>query len=135
MGRVHRGGHRRRAVGVADLLVFEQGVAVAVGKRRFTLGPLEVASGVSPAARGAPSAGQQHAKSQHCHRADHDPEQEQRAGRPSDVIAEHREVLGQRVRGPGIAQHTHDRDDDGDEQDDQSNDDKHDGASISDGRP
>jgi hypothetical protein len=39
------------------------------------------------------------------------------------------------MRGPGVAQHTHERDDHGEEQNDQSNDDEHDGASISDGRP
>jgi hypothetical protein len=43
------------------------------------------------------------------------------------VVAEHGQIFGQRVgRSPCIAQHAHDRDDPGDEQKNQTNDDKHD---------
>jgi hypothetical protein len=62
--------------------VFEASVAVLVEKRRFALRPLEFVSSIATAARGASSTAEQHAQSQHRHRADHDPEQEQRAGRP-----------------------------------------------------
>ena len=46
------------------------------------------------------------------------------------MIAEHREVLGQRVRRPRIAQHTDERDEHGDEQNNQSHDDEHGGPLI-----
>jgi hypothetical protein len=105
--------------------LFEQFVAVPVQKRRFTLGVFEFMSGVSPAASGAPNTGQQHAQSQHPHRADHDPEQEQRARRPGDVIAEHGEVLRQRMSGPRIGQHTGEPDNHRGKQNNKSNDDDH----------
>ena len=45
--------------GCADMLPFEPFVAVLVQQRRFALGAFEYAPGVAPAARGAPSTGQQ----------------------------------------------------------------------------
>jgi hypothetical protein len=59
--------------------VFEPLVALLVEKLRLTLGSYELVSGISPAARSAPSTGQQHAKTEHRHRAYHDPEEKQRA--------------------------------------------------------
>jgi hypothetical protein len=44
------------------------------------------------------------------HRADRDPKEEQRAGRPREVISEHGEI-GRRVARPSVAQHADDRDD------------------------
>ena len=96
--------------------MFEPVVALLVEKRRLALGPFQFVSAVSPAARGAPRTGQQHAQTQHRHRADHDPEQEQGAGRPGDVIAEYGEVFGQRVSGPRIGQHPHEPHDHRDQQ-------------------
>ncbi len=64
------------------MLPFEPFAAVLVQQRRFALGAFEYAPGVAPAARGAPSTGQQHTQPQHPHRADHNPEEEQRAVDP-----------------------------------------------------
>lgn len=80
-------------------------IALLVEQRRFTLRILELVSGISPAPSGTLCACQQHGKTQHRHCADRDPGQEHRAGRPCDVIAQEREVLGQRVGGSRVGEH------------------------------
>jgi hypothetical protein len=75
-------------------------------------------------ARGTPRGRRQEAESERRHRADRDPKEEQRAGRPREVISEHGKI-GQRVARPSVTRHAHDRDDRSGEQDNQSADDKH----------
>ncbi len=87
-------------------LVFEQLVAVLSQRRICALGNYEIASRSASPSRSTAGTGQQHAQSQHCHRADNDSEEEQRPSRPGDVIAQHRKVFGQRVRSACVAEHT-----------------------------
>jgi hypothetical protein len=61
-------------------------------------------------ARGTPRARQQEEESERRHRADRDPKEEQRAGRPREVIAEHGKI-GRRVGRHSVAQHANVRDD------------------------
>ena len=75
------------------LLAVEQGVAVVLDECGFAFRPGEPAAGVAAAVGGATGTGQQHAQTQQGHRADDDPEQEERSGGTGDVIAEDREVL------------------------------------------
>jgi hypothetical protein len=77
---------------VGSLLVLEPGIAGAVDERYFALEAGRRASRAGSAARGAPRAGQEHAQFEQTHHANHDPKEEQRAGPPREVIAEHGEI-------------------------------------------
>jgi hypothetical protein len=99
--------------GLVDGPLFE--VAASVHKRRFALGPFEFTAGIAPAGCAAPCTDQQQAHILHRQCSDHDPEEEESAGRSGNVLAQDREVLAQRVSGPGIVQHAGEPDEYGEE--------------------
>src|SRR6185437_3845669 len=71
-------------------------------------------------------AGQQQAKAGQGDRPDHDAVQEQRAGGPGHVIAEHRERMGERMAAAAIGQDTGHADDHSRDQEDEPDNDDHD---------
>jgi hypothetical protein len=105
---------------VRPLLVFESGVAVSFDKRPLASESGGGASGVGGATRAAVRANEERG-----HHADHDPQEEHRAGRPRGVMAEHGEIFGRRVVRPSFAQRADARDEAGDQEDSKSDDDKH----------
>jgi hypothetical protein len=74
---------------VGSPLVYEPVVAVLVDERHIAVKAGDRTSGVGGATRGGPQVRQQNSESERRHRADRDPKEEQRAGRPWGLIAEH----------------------------------------------
>ena len=64
-------------------------VVILVDERRFAVTVGDRPSGVGGATRGGLQVRQQYAESERRHRADRDPKEEQRAGRPWGLMAEH----------------------------------------------
>src|SRR5512140_3466906 len=115
---------RAGGVGAGGLALAEQVVAVLADGGGLAAGLPESAAGLAAAAGGAARAGQQQAQPDQAECPDHDAVQEQRAGGAGHVVAEHRELVGERMLAAAIRQdaghagdHRRDQDDEPDDYD------------------
>jgi hypothetical protein len=107
---------------VEVLLPVGEVVAVPAYRGGLAARHLEFAAGGTAAAGGAPGADQQQAQPD---QSDHDAVEKQHAGRAGDVVAEHGEIVGQRVVDTPVGQHPREPDHYGRDQNDQPDDDDH----------
>src|ERR1035437_9014796 len=109
--------HGAGGVGAGGLALVEQVVTVVADRGGLPAG----AAGSAPA-----RAGQQQAQPEQGQRADHDAVEEKRAGGAGHVVAEDREVVGERMPAAAIGQHAGYSGDHRRDQDDEPDNDDHD---------
>jgi DNA-3-methyladenine glycosylase II len=117
--------HRAGRIGARGLPLVEQFVAFLADRGGLPLGPGQPAAGLAAPAGGTARPRQQQAEPEHAQRPEDDAVEEQPAGRAGHVIAEHREGMTERMRGPPVRQDAAHADGYRRDQDDKTDNDDH----------